>query len=744
MKIRTKILFFVILPIFLVDLAITAINCRDNYATYKSLVEAKFLADTQLAAEQIAKENLQGASIARTAAVAGGVWFGERAQSVNYIRGLLETFPNFSGASIGYEPNADFNDAKSERGLKNMRDAVDIADGGGIDAYALRINPTKYSVDEWLGRTEGGRFLAYWNRSDSSELTIEPLRGTETSMFYAGLKKKIAAGDKEGYIVTEPYLYNNKTLMVEYSAPIMFEGDFSGQIAFDRDLTKISDLVSSLKTYEGSEIFLISAQSRIIAATKNNAIRTALIDDLYLDENGAFVTSLLRTRNGQLARDPAGVVAKSDLSKYGTVYRDLLKSAFDAAKSSMAVGGATRQATYFSDPQTGKAYCVAQALIRPGNWVMVQMAPRSELLAPVYSSIFNEAVGLVAFALVMLAALALSSRMLSRVARAGDAAEQIARGNLDMEIPVSENSSDETRRLMASIGHMVANLRSLVSQVSHSVRRVAEFSEGVDKASAEYRESIRNFSDSAGEISAAVKRITSTSAELSKTVETLYDGASKSSETAEDGRAQLSAFEKTMQTLSASTSSIGKRLAIISERANNINAVVVTISKVADETNMLALNASIEAEKAGAYGLGFSVVAREIGRLADQTALATSDIEAIVKDMQYAVGAGVAEMDKFADDVRTGVADVERIIAGMDTIITKMQSIAPQLETLTDGMNLQTAGCSQISEAMGALGDGIKQAGELLGQVEEGRSQMRDAMQTLDSEISKFKTGERA
>ena len=73
-----------------------------------------------------------------------------------------------------------------------------------------------------------------------------------------------------------------------------------------------------------------------------------------------------------------------------------------------------------------------------------------------------------------------------------------------------------------------------------------------------------------------------------------------------------------------------------------------------------------------------------------------------------------------------------------------MQSIAPQLETLTDGMNLQTAGCSQISEAMGALGDGIKQAGELLGQVEEGRSQMRDAMQTLDSEISKFKTGERA
>ena len=171
--------------------------------------------------------------------------------------------------------------------------------------------------------------------------------------------------------------------------------------------------------------------------------------------------------------------------------------------------------------------------------------------------------------------------------------------------------------------------------------------------------------------------------------------------------------------------------------------MVVAISKVADETNMLSLNASIEAEKAGAYGLGFSVVAREIGRLAVQTALATSDIETIVRDMQNAVTAGVSEMDKFAEDVRIGVSDVERIIGGMDTIITKMQSIAPQLESLTEGMNSQTAGVSQISEAMSSLNDGVRQAGALLRQVSDSHSQMREAMVSLEAEISKFKLGER-
>ena len=743
MKIRTKILVFVVLPIFIADLAMTAFNCFDNYSAFKTMSEAKFLADTRLAAEQVSKVNVQGVTVARAAAAAGEVWFGGRSESVAYVRDLLEIFPSFAGASVGYEPNADFNDAKTERGLKNMRDAAEISEGGGIDAYGLRSNPTKVTVDEWLGRTEGGRFLAYWNRSEASDLSIEPLRDMETSMYYAGLKKKVESGDKEGYVITEPYLYNNRTLMVEYSAPIMFEGNFSGQMAFDRDLAGISDLVSSLKTFPGSEIFLVSSQSRIIAATKNSALRTAHIDDLYTDENGAFVMGLLRSRDGQFSRDPSGAAARGDLSKYGTVYRDLLRSALEMSKSSMAVGGAAQQAAYFTDPQTGKVYCVAHAVIRPGNWVMVQMAPRSELMAPAYSAVAGEAAGLGVFTLAMIAALALAGRTLSRVCRAGEVAEELAAGRLDIEIPASENSSDETRRLMTSMSHMVSNLRSLVSGVSRSVRRLSEYSSGVDRASAEYEESVQNFCSSPGEISAAVKQITSTSAELAKTVETLYDGASKGSEAAEDGRAQLSSVERTMQTLSASTSSIAKRLAIISERANNINAVVVAISKVADETNMLSLNASIEAEKAGAYGLGFSVVAREIGRLADQTALATNDIETIVRDMQNAVAAGVSEMDKFAEDVRMGVSDVERIIGGMDTVITKMQSIAPQLESLTEGMNSQTAGVSQISEAMSSLNDGVRQAGALLRQVSDSRSQMREAMASLEAEISKFKLGER-
>src|SRR5258708_22470883 len=97
--------------------------------------------------------------------------------------------------------------------------------------------------------------------------------------------------------------------------------------------------------------------------------------------------------------------------------------------------------------------------------------------------------------------------------------------------------------------------------------------------------------------------------------------------------------------------SITAKLAVLSEKTTNINSVVTTITKVADQTNLLSLNAAIEAEKAGEYGLGFAVVAMEIRRLADQTAVATYDIEKMVKEMQSAVAAGGVGVDKFFQEM---------------------------------------------------------------------------------------------
>ena len=55
------------------------------------------------------------------------------------------------------------------------------------------------------------------------------------------------------------------------------------------------------------------------------------------------------------------------------------------------------------------------------------------------------------------------------------------------------------------------------------------------------------------------------------------------------------------------------------------------------------------------------MVATEIRRLADQTAVATYDIEQMVKEIQSAVSAGVMGMDKFSEEVRRGMQDVQQV-----------------------------------------------------------------------------------
>ena len=124
---------------------------------------------------------------------------------------------------------------------------------------------------------------------------------------------------------------------------------------------------------------------------------------------------------------------------------------------------------------------------------------------------------------------------------------------------------------------------------------------------------------------------------------------------AQEGRNDLSRMETAMRELVKATSSISSKLTVINDRANRISHVVTTINKISDQTNLLSLNAAIEAEKAGEFGRGFSVVAREISRLADQTAIATQDIQQVVSEMQTSVATGVMEMDKFNDEVRRGV-----------------------------------------------------------------------------------------
>ncbi|MEL6778387.1 MAG: methyl-accepting chemotaxis protein [Cyanobacteria bacterium J06597_16] len=241
------------------------------------------------------------------------------------------------------------------------------------------------------------------------------------------------------------------------------------------------------------------------------------------------------------------------------------------------------------------------------------------------------------------------------------------------------------------------------------------------------------------QIAATATEIAATSEELSQTMSQVVELSESAAMTATAGRADLSNMADTIQQLIVSTSTISSKLGLIDDKANNISAVVMAITKVADQTNLLSLNAAIEAEKAGEYGAGFSVVAREIRRLADQTAIATLDIENMVQEMLSSVSAGVMEMDKFTQDVNNNAQSIGQISEQMAQIINQVQSLVPEFETVNDGMLAQSASAHQIRAAMEQLRETSSQTTDSVKDTHQVIVQLSKVASDLQSQVARFR-----
>jgi methyl-accepting chemotaxis protein WspA len=333
------------------------------------------------------------------------------------------------------------------------------------------------------------------------------------------------------------------------------------------------------------------------------------------------------------------------------------------------------------------------------------------------------------------------ARTISRPIReAALVADRVAAG--DLTATCLGKAPGEAGLLLQAIRKMTTDLRSLIGRIQRSSVALMSTATEISATSKQQEQTVYDYGTSTNEAAAAVNEISATSQELLRTMNEVNQLVRQTTQMASTGQESLSGMDRTMRQLAESTGSIGAKLSVISERAANINLVVTTITKVADQTNLLSINAAIEAEKAGEYGLGFLVVAREIRRLADQTAVATLDIERMVKEMQYSVSAGVMEMDKFSEQVRQVVSEVQLIGSQLGQIIKAVQGLDQRFDQVTEGMRVQSQGADQIREAMLRLTDGANQTSVSLREFNKATDHLREAVGGLKEEVSRFTVGQ--
>jgi methyl-accepting chemotaxis protein WspA len=298
---------------------------------------------------------------------------------------------------------------------------------------------------------------------------------------------------------------------------------------------------------------------------------------------------------------------------------------------------------------------------------------------------------------------------------------------------------DEFNEVELGFNDMMTELTALVAQAQRSSVQVTTSVTEIAATSKQQQATATETAATTTEIGATSREIAATSRDLVRTMGEVTSAADQASLLAGSGQQGLARMEDTMNQVMGAADLVNAKLAILNEKAGNINQVVVTIVKVADQTNLLSLNAAIEAEKAGEYGRGFAVVATEVRRLADQTAVATYDIEQMVREIQSAVSAGVMGMDKFSEEVRRGMFEVQQVGDQLSQIIAQVQALAPRVLMVNEGMQAQATGAEQINHALVQLGDASSQTVESLRQASFAIDELSQVASGLRGGVSRFK-----
>ena len=409
----------------------------------------------------------------------------------------------------------------------------------------------------------------------------------------------------------------------------------------------------------------------------------------------------------------------------------------DAALLQDAIGSG-RPAGRFTGLSYRVASPVRRADGRAGGAVLVSVSTEASRDVLIWQAAAAVASAVVIGIPGMLASLWLARSITSPVRLAVEVAESIAAG--DLTATVAPSSTLEIDRLLDALDTMTRGLGGLIGRIQSAGERLSSVEADAAEALTRQDRSVRSFSESASEVSAAVSQISATSEQLLESTSRVTQVAREAAGVADAGRDGLASMTESMQKLDEAMNAFTRKLSTISQRAAGITSVVTTIAKVADQTNLLSVNATIEAEKAGESGRGFRIVAQEIRRLADQTALATKDIERMVRDMQAAVSSGTMEMDRFRGEVGQRIGEVADVSEQLGHVIEPVQTVTQALEHVHEGMQAQSQGARQIRDTIETLTEGAGASSASMTIFAGSLDALRRAIRELNVEASRFRT----
>ena len=315
-------------------------------------------------------------------------------------------------------------------------------------------------------------------------------------------------------------------------------------------------------------------------------------------------------------------------------------------------------------------------------------------------------------------------------------AQQIATGDLTAQI--TPQSSQDT--LGNAFFTMVGNLRKMNLEVIEGVTvlagSVSEIMAGTNQLAASATETASAIT----ETTTTVEEIKQTAMLSSQKAKYVSEAAQQAAHVSEGGRKAVEESIEGIQEIREQMEMIADSIVRLSEQSQAIGDIIATVNDLSEQSNLLAVNASIEAARAGEQGKGFAVVAQEVKSLAEQSKQATTQVRAILGEIQQATTRAVLATEQGSKAVEAGTKQSKR--AG-DAIILLTESITESAQAASQiavSAHQQLTGMDQLSIAMENIKVATVQNADSTRQVEIAASNLHGLGLKLKTLVEQYKT----
>ena len=294
----------------------------------------------------------------------------------------------------------------------------------------------------------------------------------------------------------------------------------------------------------------------------------------------------------------------------------------------------------------------------------------------------------------------MNDRNQNAILRLLDELADLADGDLTTTATVTE---DFTGAIADSINYTIDQLRVLVSRINETSERVALGSRETQQTALHLAEAAEHQAQEIAGASAAVNEMAVTIDQVSANAAESAGVAERSVTIAKNGAKVVQNTINGMDTIREQIQDTSKRIKRLGESSQEIGDIVSLINDIADQTNILALNAAIQASMAGDAGRGFAVVADEVQRLAERSATATKQIEALVKTIQNDTNEAVISMEQTTSEVVRGARLAQDAGVALEEIETVSASLAELIQNISNAARQQASSAGHISNTMNVI-----------------------------------------